>query len=113
MNSSMIIPLKKLKNNFEMPVYGLGTWQMGGRKTYHPHKNDEVDIKAIKTAIDLGVTHIDTAESYANGYAEILIGKAIKNYDRSKLFIVSKASVDHLRYDDLIKAAKESIKRLG
>lgn len=109
----MIIPAKKLKNGFAMPVYGLGTWQMGGRETHDPNNNDEADITAIKTAIDLGITHIDTAESYAEGYAEVLVAKAIKYYDRSKLLIVSKAYVDHLGYDDLIYAAKESIERLN
>lgn len=108
----MTIPTKKLKSGFEMPVYGLGTWQMGGRERHDHNNDDEADIKAIQTAIDLGVTHIDTAESYADGYAEKLIGKAIKGYDRSRLFIVSKARAGHLSYDLLIKAAKESLKRL-
>lgn len=109
----MTIPTKKLKSGFEMPVYGLGTWQMGGRETHDANNDDQADIQAIKNAIDLGITHIDTAESYADGYAEILIGKAIKGYNRDKLFIVSKAHVEHLGYDDLIKAAKASIERLG
>src|SRR5687768_16564416 len=108
----MIIPTKKLKNGFKMPIYGLGTWQMGGRLDRDFSNNDEEDIKAIQSAIDLGVTHIDTAESYANGYAEVLVGQAIKKYDRKKLFIVSKAFIDHLGYDDLIKACKNSLKRL-
>ncbi|MGD0343207.1 MAG: aldo/keto reductase [Bacteroidales bacterium] len=110
----MIIPTKKLKSGFEMPVYGLGTLHMGGqREIRDPNNDDEADIQAIRTAIDLGITHIDTAESYSDGYAEILTGKAIKGYDREKLFIVSKAHVKHLGYDDLIKAAKKSLERLG
>lgn len=108
----MKIPVKKLINGFEMPVYGLGTWQMGGRDVRNPDNDDEADIQAIQLSIDLGVTHIDTAEAYADGYAEILLGRAIKNYDRSKLFLVSKARADHLSYDALIKAARESIKRI-
>lgn len=109
----MQVPIKKLKSGFEMPVYGLGTWQMGGRETHDPKNHDEADIRAIQTAIGNGITHIDSAESYAEGYAEILIGKAIKNYDRSELFLTSKAHVEHLAYDDLIYAAKESMKRMG
>lgn len=108
----MVIETKRLKSGFEIPVYGLGTWQMGGRETHNPDNDDEADIQAIRSAIDLGVTHIDTAESYAEGYAETLVGKAIKGYDRSKLFVVSKAHADHLGYDDMIHAAKESLKRL-
>ncbi len=108
----MIIPTKKLKRGFEIPVYGLGTWQMGGGRTHDPANNDQADIKAIQSAIDNGVTHIDTAESYAAGYAEIIVGKAIQNYDRHKLFLASKVHAEHLSHDDLIHAAKESIKRM-
>ena len=109
----MIIPTKKLKSGFEMPVYGLGTWQMGGREVRNPENDDEADIQAIKSAIDLGITHIDTAESYADGYTETLIGRAIKDYDRSKLFIVSKVKEINLHYDDVINSAQASLKRLG
>jgi diketogulonate reductase-like aldo/keto reductase len=109
----MNIPVKKLKNGFEMPVYGLGTWQMGGRNERDINNNDEADIKAIRDAIDAGITHIDTAEAYADGYTEELICKAIKDYDRSKLLIVSKARIDNLSYDDLIKSCKASLNRLG
>ena len=108
----MTLPTKKLKNGFSMPVYGLGTWQMGGRENYNPENDDQADITAIKTAIDLGVTHIDTAEMYAEGYSETLVGRAIKTYDRSKLFLVSKVWPTHLRYDDVITSAKASLKRL-
>lgn len=109
----MKIPVKKLQSGFEMPVYGLGTWQMGGREVRDPDNDDEADIRGIKSAIDLGITHIDTAESYADGYAETLVGRAIKDYDRSKLFIVSKVKEINLHYDDLIKSARASLKRLG
>lgn len=68
----MVIPTKKLKGGFEMPVYGLGTWQMGGRFERDSNNDDAADIRAIKEAIKLGVTHIDTAESYATGRAEEL-----------------------------------------
>lgn len=95
-----------------MPVYGLGTWKMGGSKTYDPDNNDQADIQAIKKAIENGIVHIDTAENYANGYTETLVGKAIKGYDRSKLFLVSKVAPQHLQYEDVITALKASLKRL-
>ena len=108
----MKIPTKKLKNGFEMPVFGLGSWQMGGREIRNPQNDDKKDITAIQEAIKLGITHIDTAESYAGGYAEILIGQALERYDRSKLFIVSKISQEHLRYDDVFRSCEASLKRL-
>lgn len=108
----MKIPTKKLKSGFEMPVFGLGTWQMGGREIRNPQNDDKKDITAIQEAIKLGVTHIDSAEQYAGGYAETLVGKAIKGYDRSKLFIVSKVSPEHLNYDDVLRSCEASLKRL-
>ena len=108
----MKIPTKKLRNGFEMPVFGLGTWQMGGRETRNPQNDDKKDIAAIQEAVALGITHIDTAESYAEGYAETLIGQALKGYDRSKLFLVSKIHRDHLGHDDVFRSYEASLKRL-
>lgn len=110
----MLIPTKKLKNGFEMPVYGFGTWRMGGSFDRNPNNNDEADIKAIRTAIEFGVTHFDTAEVYAEGWAEGLLGKAISRHERSKLFLVSKVYIPiHAKYDDVILACKNSVKRLN
>lgn len=109
----MEIPTKKLKCGFEMPVYGLGTWQMGGRKEADPTNDDEADIDAIKYAISCGVTHLDTAENYATGHSEELLGQAIKGFDRDKLFIVSKVGRTKLKHKDLIQSAEESLKRVS
>jgi aryl-alcohol dehydrogenase-like predicted oxidoreductase len=62
--------------------------------------------------LNLGITHIDTAETYAQGYSEILVGRAIKGYDRSKLVIATKVSPVNLHYNDVIIAARGSLKRL-
>ncbi len=108
----MEIPVKKLKNGFAMPVFGLGTWQMGGRTEHDLANNDERDIVAIRAAIDAGITHIDTAEVYADGYTETLISRALAGYDRSKLLLVSKVSSAHLSYDDILRSCEQSLKRL-
>jgi diketogulonate reductase-like aldo/keto reductase len=107
----MKIPRKTLKNGFSLPVYGLGTWEMGGRME-KDSTNDSLVITAIQSAIKEGITHIDTAEVYANGYTETLIGKAILPFERKKLFLVSKVYENHMHYDDLIQACKNSLKRL-
>lgn len=109
---SMHIEKKKLKNGFELPVFGFGTWTVGGRETRDPHNDDKADINAINTAIELGITHIDTAEVYAAGHAEELVAQAIKGFDRSNLIIVTKVSPENLHYDDLINSAMKSLKRL-
>lgn len=109
----MIIPSKKLKCGFELPVFGFGTWQMGGRETRDPNNDDKADIFAIKSAIEIGLTHIDTAAWYAEGHTEKLVGEAIKGFDRSKLIITTKVAPMNLHYNDVINSAKESLKRLG
>jgi len=102
---------KNLIDNVQIPVLGLGTWLMGGRME-PDYSDDENCIQAIKKAIELGYTHIDTAEMYANGHTEELIGKAIKDLDRKKLFITTKVRNTKLKYDDVIQSAKESLGRL-
>ena len=108
----MKIETKKLKNGFELPLLGFGTWGMGGRDFLDPENDDRADIKAIKTAVELGMTHIDTAEFYAEGHAEELVAQAIKGFDRSKLIITTKVTPMHLHYKDLISSAQQSLKRL-
>ncbi len=104
----MNIPTKKLLSGFEMPVYGLGTWQMG-----EDESQKDADVSAVKDAIELGITHIDTAEVYGDGGAEKVVGDAIKGYDRKKLFIVSKVYGNHLHYNDLLNSLNKSLDRLG
>src|SRR3989344_8670366 len=106
------IPLRHAAD-FSLPVLGLGTWGIGGYDYRDPLNNDEDQIKNLQEAIRLGFTHLDTAEGYAEGYSETLTGKAIKDFDRRELFIATKVRRRNLKYDDVIKAAQESLKRLG
>ncbi|MFH1178989.1 MAG: aldo/keto reductase [Candidatus Bathyarchaeota archaeon] len=73
----------------EIPKIGLGTWGMGG-KQIEDRKWDEETITAIRLAIDLGLTHIDTAEYYGAGHCEELVGEAIQSYARDSLFVTTK-----------------------
>jgi len=77
------------------------------------HQHDDEAVAAIRYAIDSGITHIDTAERYAEGHSEELVGRAVEDYDRSKLFLVSKILPEHLGYDDVLRAAERSLHRLG
>ena len=103
---------KKVNSDFELPVLGLGTWMMGGAMTTDT-SNDSKDVEAIKAAIKLGYTLIDTAQVYGGGHCEELVGQAIKEFDRSKLFIVTKVFTNHLSYEDVIEQAKISLEKLG
>jgi len=106
------IPLK-CADGFCLPVLGFGTYQMGGETEHDPANDDQLDIAAIQAAVSLGIRHIDTAESYADGYCETLVGRVIKNLDRQQLFITTKVRASNLQYDDVIAAAKRSLERLG
>ncbi len=102
---------KNLTDEVKIPVIGLGTWSMGGGMVKNTI-NDEGDITAIRFAIELGMTHIDTAEMYGDGHCEELVGIAIKDFDRENLFITTKVLPEHLRYKDVISAAQRSLSRL-
>jgi diketogulonate reductase-like aldo/keto reductase len=98
--------------DFEIPVLGIGTYGMGGE--HEPdYSNDDGCVNALKEAIKSGYNYIDTAEIYGGNHAEELVGKAIKGIDRKKLFIVTKVYSNHLKYEDVINSAKNSLKRLG
>lgn len=102
----------KVIGDVKIPVLGLGTWLIGGDTT-PDYSEDEQAIQAIKSAIDLGYEHIDTAEYYGNGHCEELVGKAIKDIDRQSLFITSKVWTTNLNYDDVLSSAKRSLQRMG
>ena len=104
---------KSLKNGFSMPVLGMGTWQFGGREERNPENDDAGQIAALQAGIEAGFDLIDTAEYYAAGHAETLVGKAIAGYPREKLFLTSKVWKTHLRHDDVMRSAEQSLKRLG
>ncbi len=91
--------------------FGMGTWGVGGKSAPDP-KEDDLHVESLRYAIDKGINVIDTAEMYASGHTEELVGKAISIYDREDLFIITKVWNTHLMRDDLIKAAKHSLERL-
>ncbi len=91
---------------------GLGTFGMGGRMS--PEKgNEKVHIEAIRYAIDHGINVIDTAEMYAGGHTEEVVGEAISPYRREQLFIISKVWNTNLHHDSVLKSAEKSLERLG
>lgn len=90
----------KLKSGYTIPILGLGTWELTGSTCE----------KAVSLALELGYRHIDTAEMYGN---EAEIGRAIREADRSQLFITSKVSSSNLQTHDLTKACQATLDRLG
>jgi len=102
---------KELVKGVEIPALGVGTWGLGGKHSADS-SNDAESITAIRTAIDLGMTHIDTAEYYGAGHAEELVGTAIKPYKREDLFITTKVYKTHLKHRDVLSSIKSSLRRL-
>ena len=87
----------------EVSVIGQGTWYLdrGDRKAA---------VAALRRGIDLGMTHIDTAEMY--GDAELVIADAIAGLPREKLFLVSKVLPSNASRRGTITACERSLKRL-
>ncbi len=63
-------------SGFEVTAIGLGCWAMGG--WMWGGSDDEKAIAAIRKAIDVGMTFLDTAAIYGFGYSEEVVGKAIE-----------------------------------
>lgn len=101
---------KKIGNT-KVPVLGLGTWEIGGRFEAKESERKK-GIEIIKTAIEMGFTHIDTSEVYGSGLTEEIVGDTIRSFDRKKLFITSKLWHTHLNFDDAISSLNKSLKRL-
>lgn len=98
------------KTGEQIPVLGQGTWGIKSRKGneyYDTWKN------SLRRGIELGLTHIDTAEFYGFGTSEKVVGDIISEYNRDDLFITSKLFPIHLNIRTMKKAASNSLKRLG
>ena len=94
-----------------IPVIGQGTWGIedGKDKEYYEKWKD-----SLKKGIELGMTHLDTAEVYGNGAAERMIGELLEeSVDRDEVFITSKLFPIHMMRKSMRKATQKSLERLG
>ena len=99
------------KRNFawtgvKVPVIGMGTWMIEGRQEVE-HRA----IEALRLGLDLGLTHIDTAEMYGNGRVEELVAEAIQDR-REEVFLASKVLPSNASYKGTLRACIQSLKRL-
>jgi len=85
---------------------GQGTWEMAERAS-----DQKAEVEALRRGIDLGMTHIDTAEMYASGKAEELVGRAIAGI-RDKVFLTTKVLPSNASYKGTLAACERSLKRL-
>lgn len=93
-----MMELKQLGNTGVMvPEIGLGTWKYRG------------GVEPLRRGIELGAYLIDTAEIYRT---ENVVGQAIQGM-RERVFLATKVSGEHLRHDQVLRAADASLRLLG
>jgi len=90
----------ELPGGEEIPALGFGTWEIG----------DETLQTVLRTALEAGYTHVDTAEGYRN---ETEIGAVLAEYGREELFLTSKVLPKNLNYNSVIESCEASLERLG
>lgn len=90
-----------------IPAIGLGTWHMGDSLTTRSR-----EIKAIQSGIDAGASVIDTAEMYGNGASENLVGEAIADINRDKLFLIDKVLPSNASASKMEHSLDKSLKLL-
>jgi diketogulonate reductase-like aldo/keto reductase len=96
-----------------VPKVGLGTWNIGGGYKAAPSR-DASSLRALLSAIDIGYTHFDTAEIYAAGHTEELLGLALRQarVDRRDVFVTTKVAPGHLSYGAVLASCEASLRRL-
>lgn len=104
--------MMKLITSQQIKKYTLGTWQFGGDMLRNPMNDDAADIQAIKMHINNGVNQIFTAQNYAEGWAERLVGQAVRDYDRRELILSTAIRKEHSAYDDMLRSIEESLDRM-
>jgi len=110
--------------DLEVSRIGLGAMTMAGTYTSEGALDDAESIRTIQRALDLGVTHIDTAEIYGPFHSEEIVGQAVKGR-RDRVVIATKFGlVSHADGDPKIRnidsspasvraAVEGSLRRLG
>jgi diketogulonate reductase-like aldo/keto reductase len=88
----------------QLPAIGFGTW-------YLEEADPAQALRAVRAALDLGLTHIDTAELYGSGRVETLVGEAIEAR-RDEVFLVSKIIPSHASRRATIATCEKSLQRL-
>lgn len=95
--------------NIDIPVIGQGTWMIKGNNDRYAHN---LAIESLRLGLELGITHIDTAEMYGNGVVEEMVRQAIMRR-RDEVFIASKVLPSNASYYGTLKACERSLKRLN
>ncbi|HUH99318.1 MAG TPA: aldo/keto reductase [Anaerolineales bacterium] len=100
-------------HNLLIPKIGFGSARLGGR-LFADRSRDDQFLAALRSGLELGYSHFDTAEFYAGGHAEELIGRAIheSGVKRDRLFVTTKVWPTNLAYKNVLRACENSLRRL-
>jgi len=100
-------------HGLSIPKIGFGMWRIGG-DSYADASLDSRSLTAVRTALETGYTHFDTAEVYASGHSEELLGRAVRetNTEREALFVTTKVDPSNLAYDRVLRSCENSLRRL-
>ena len=101
------LPAVTFPGGRQVPALGLGTWHMG-----ESGSSPAEEAASLRAGLDLGMTLIDTAEMYADGGAETVVGEAIRGR-RDGVFVVSKVQPYNASRAGTVAASEASLKRLG
>ncbi|MFW6199948.1 MAG: aldo/keto reductase [Gemmatimonadota bacterium] len=96
------IPTKELPQGVEIPVLGLGSWQLTGSTCR----------RTVAEGLEMGYRHLDTAEAYENE-KEVGRGLADSGVDRDDVFLTTKVWYENLAPDAVHAACEDSLDRLG
>jgi len=86
-----------------MPMLGLGTWE---------NDDHEQCAESVRTALEMGYRHIDTAQVYGNETA-VGDGLAAADVPREKIFLATKIWISRLDADSVVSSARDSLDKLG
>ena len=106
MSDHAFVRTAKLPGGEAVPVLGQGTWRMGEDTSKLPS-----EVAALRLGIELGMRVIDTAEMYASGGAEKVVGEAIAGR-RDQVFVVTKFYPQNATRERMAAACDRSLRRL-
>lgn len=89
-----------------LPVIGQGSWFMGENPSQRAR-----EVAALQAGLECGLRLIDTAEMYADGGAEEVVGEALRGR-RDQALLVSKVYPWNAGHSDAIEACERSLRRL-
>ena len=100
--------------NVDVPIIGQGTWLIDSSGIGRRNSDNSLAVKTLQLGLELGMTHIDTAEMYGYRKAEELVGEAIASaVKREDVFLVNKVLPYNASFERTIKSCRQSLRRLN